>query len=64
MIHESGVWSDVHKSWFFLPRRCSQERYNETRDEIMSCNVLLSADENFTSIKVREIRKIEAFLGI
>lgn len=26
MTHESGVWSDVHKKWFFLPRRCSHER--------------------------------------
>lgn len=53
MIHESGAWSDIHKSWFFLPRRCSHERYNETRDETMSCNVMLTADENFVDIKVR-----------
>lgn len=52
MIHESGAWSDTHKSWFFLPRRCSKNRYNETTDETMSCNVLLSADENFVDIKV------------
>lgn len=26
MIHESGVWSAVHKKWFFLPRRCSKEK--------------------------------------
>lgn len=26
MIHESGVWSEVHKKWFFLPRRCSNEK--------------------------------------
>lgn len=26
MIHESGVWSSVHKKWFFLPRRCSKEK--------------------------------------
>jgi len=53
MIHESGTWSDIHKSWFFLPRRCSYERYNETRDETMSCNVMLTTDENFVDIKVR-----------
>ncbi|XP_047344066.1 apyrase isoform X3 [Vespa velutina] len=52
MIHESGAWSDIHKSWFFLPRRCSKERYNETKDETMSCNVLLTADENFVDIKL------------
>lgn len=52
MIHESGVWSDIHKSWFFLPRRCSKERYNETKDEVMSCNVLLTANEDFSDVKV------------
>lgn len=26
MIHESGAWSDIHKKWFFLPRRCSKEK--------------------------------------
>lgn len=26
MIHESVVWSSIHKKWFFMPRRCSKER--------------------------------------
>lgn len=26
MIHESGVWSDIHRKWFFLPRRCSKDK--------------------------------------
>lgn len=26
MIHESGLWSQVHRKWFFLPRRCSKEK--------------------------------------
>ncbi|KAM0728785.1 Soluble calcium-activated nucleotidase 1 [Formica fusca] len=55
MIHESGAWSDIHKSWFFLPRRCSHERYNESRDETMSCNIMLTADENFIDIKVTHV---------
>lgn len=52
MIHESGAWSNIHHKWFFLPRRCSKEQYNETKDETMSCNVLLTADENFVNIQV------------
>ncbi|XP_014213918.1 apyrase isoform X2 [Copidosoma floridanum] len=52
MIHESGAWSDVHKKWFFLPRRCSKEKYDEKIDETMACNVLLIADEKFVNIKV------------
>ncbi|SPP88398.1 soluble calcium-activated nucleotidase 1 [Drosophila guanche] len=51
MIHESGAWSDQKQRWFFLPRRCSKEKYNETKDEHMGCNVLVSADENFNSIQ-------------
>ncbi|ALC45803.1 CG5276 [Drosophila busckii] len=55
MIHESGVWSQLHQRWFFLPRRCSKEKYNETRDELMGCNVLLSADDNFNSINTVQL---------
>ncbi|XP_003705313.3 soluble calcium-activated nucleotidase 1 isoform X1 [Megachile rotundata] len=63
MIHESGAWSDIHKKWFFLPRRCSQERYNETRDETMSCNILLTADENFVDIKVTKVGNLVPVRG-
>ncbi|XP_057342194.1 soluble calcium-activated nucleotidase 1 isoform X4 [Microplitis mediator] len=55
MIHESGVWSDIHKCWFFIPRRCSVNQYNETEDEKMSCNVLLKADENFSHVQVTQL---------
>ncbi|XP_060521900.1 soluble calcium-activated nucleotidase 1 [Cylas formicarius] len=55
MIHESGVWSDVHKRWFFLPRRCSKEQYNESLDERRGCNVLLSADTNMYDVKVVQL---------
>ncbi|XP_053669438.1 apyrase [Anopheles marshallii] len=57
MIHESGAWSEVHRRWFFLPRRCSRERYNETRDEHMGCNFLISSDETFQSIRAIELRR-------
>ncbi|CAH2106195.1 unnamed protein product [Euphydryas editha] len=57
MIHESGVWSPIHEKWYFLPRRCSQESYNETRDEVMGCNYLITADSNFNNVKAKEIVK-------
>ncbi|XP_058451518.1 soluble calcium-activated nucleotidase 1 [Malaya genurostris] len=60
MIHESGVWSSELRRWFFLPRRCSKERYNETRDEHMGCNYLISADESFHSIKPVELKRRNA----
>ncbi|CAD6227127.1 GSCOCG00011915001-RA-CDS [Cotesia congregata] len=55
MIHESGVWSNIHKCWFFIPRRCSVKQYNETEDEKMSCNVLLKADEEFNHVEVTQL---------
>lgn len=41
MIHEAVVWSDVHKEWFFLPRRASKSKYNEVTDETKGTNLLL-----------------------
>ncbi|KAF4513837.1 UNVERIFIED_CONTAM: hypothetical protein B566_EDAN016670 [Ephemera danica] len=29
VIHEAVGWSNVHKRWFFLPRRACKERYDE-----------------------------------
>ncbi|XP_055636847.1 apyrase [Toxorhynchites rutilus septentrionalis] len=57
MIHESGVWSNEFRRWFFLPRRCSKDRYNETRDEHMGCNYMITADESFHSIKPVELKR-------
>ncbi|XP_055605957.1 apyrase-like [Uranotaenia lowii] len=57
MIHESGVWSNEYRRWFFLPRRCSKDRYNETRDEHNGCNYLLLADESFHSVKPVELKR-------
>ncbi|KAL9706594.1 hypothetical protein quinque_010112 [Culex quinquefasciatus] len=56
MIHESGEWSSELKRWVFLPRRCSKDRYNETRDEHMGCKYLLLADESFHSVKPVELK--------
>lgn len=55
MIHESGMWSEIHKRWFFLPRRCSKDTYHEETDELMGTNLLLTCDENFENIKVFKI---------
>lgn len=64
MIHESGEWSEEHKKWFFLPRRCSTQKYNETLDESRGCNQLLTADETFThieTVKVGELKPTRGF---
>lgn len=76
LLHESASWSPINRKWYFLPRRCSKERYNETKvspvticvcnfrfyfnifwffasfqDELMGCNKLISADENFRKVE-------------
>lgn len=55
MIHESGMWSDIHKRWFFLPRRCSKETYHDEADELKGTNLLITCDENFKDIKVSKV---------
>jgi len=52
MIHESGSWSPHRNQWVFLPRRCSKEPYNETKDESKGCNVLITANPEFSDINV------------
>ncbi|XP_028027082.1 soluble calcium-activated nucleotidase 1 [Bombyx mandarina] len=59
VIHESGVWSPHKQLWHFLPRRCSYEQYNETKDEIKGCNYLITADDNFRNIKANKITKFQ-----
>lgn len=51
MIHESAAWSDSLRSWFFLPRRASKERYSEKEDEQRGANILLRASADFSDIK-------------
>lgn len=63
LIHESGAWSEHNKRWFFLPRRCSKEKYNETLDESRGCNYLISADETFTNIETIKVGELKPTRG-
>uniref|UniRef100_A0A0K8SGY6 Apyrase n=2 Tax=Lygus hesperus TaxID=30085 RepID=A0A0K8SGY6_LYGHE len=58
MLHESAVWSDIHRRWFFFPRRMSHESYNEEKDEHQGTNVFISCDENFKNIKVVTVGEV------
>lgn len=53
MTHESCVWSDVHRLWFFLPRKASVEPFDDRTDERKATNVLLTATPGFEQVKVR-----------
>ena len=55
MIHESGVWSDHHDQWFFLPRRASTEKYEETPDERRATNLMFRASADFENILMSRI---------
>lgn len=63
LIHESGAWSEHNKRWFFLPRRCSKEKYNETLDESRGCNYLITADEMFTNIETIKVGELKPTRG-
>uniref|UniRef100_A0A096MG43 Soluble calcium-activated nucleotidase 1 n=1 Tax=Poecilia formosa TaxID=48698 RepID=A0A096MG43_POEFO len=54
-IHESAAWSDTLQRWFFLPRRASKERYEETADERRGTNLVLSCSPDFKDIKVSRV---------
>ncbi|XP_015377498.1 PREDICTED: apyrase-like, partial [Diuraphis noxia] len=51
MAHEAVEWSDIHKRWFFLPRKISEEQFDDSADEQKGTNVLLSATSDFEDIK-------------
>lgn len=55
LIHESAVWSERLQQWFFLPRRASHERYEETADERRATNLLLSCPSDFSYINTRQV---------
>jgi soluble calcium-activated nucleotidase 1 len=55
MIHESCQWSDIHRKWFFMPRRASHEPYTEASDEYAGTDLLLITDENFNSVEVKHV---------
>lgn len=59
IIHESAAWSDVHNSWFFLPRRASREQYNDVVDEERGTNILFKCSEDFSRISHIRIGELD-----
>lgn len=50
LVHEAAVWSKERKQWYFLPRRASHQLYDDSLDEKRGTNILLVANDNFTTI--------------
>ncbi|XP_077096411.1 soluble calcium-activated nucleotidase 1-like isoform X2 [Siphateles boraxobius] len=63
LIHESGVWSERLQRWFFLPRRASSERYEETADERRGTNLILSCARDFSQISAARVGALKPTLG-
>lgn len=63
LIHESAIWSTIHKRWFFLPRRLSRESYDENADERRATNILISCNEKFSQIQIRYIQPLNPTHG-
>nr|AEP27177.1 apyrase-1 isoform 2 [Heligmosomoides bakeri] len=58
LTHEAVQWSEIHKRWFFLPRKYSTEIYNDELDEIRGTNLLITADESMGDIQVVKIGEL------
>uniref|UniRef100_A0A914EDL4 Apyrase n=1 Tax=Acrobeloides nanus TaxID=290746 RepID=A0A914EDL4_9BILA len=63
IISESCQWSDVHKKWFFLPRRVSYQPYNDVADQFKGSNLLITADECFRNFSHVEVGKVHPTRG-
>ncbi|EDV28288.1 uncharacterized protein TRIADDRAFT_21256 [Trichoplax adhaerens] len=63
VIHEAVVWSNIHRKWFFLPRRASHNKYDDVKDERRGTNTLISCTENFESCRVKHIGVLNPLLG-
>jgi len=52
LLHEAiawFAWSPVRNRWFALPRRMSQDAYDETEDETRGANTIITATPDFSS---------------
>ncbi|PIO54760.1 Apyrase [Teladorsagia circumcincta] len=58
MIHEAVQWSDIHKKWFFLPRRASHEKYTEAEDETRGTNLMIIGDSTLSSFTVVHVGEL------
>lgn len=55
MVHEAVGWNPVDRSWLFLPRRFSQESYDEASDEERGSNKAIKVNEAFNKVTTTEV---------
>lgn len=57
------MWSDIHRQWFFLPRRASKETYAEVEDEHRATNIVFQANDDFSQISMTHIGPLHVTRG-
>ncbi|WKY12621.1 hypothetical protein Q1695_003874 [Nippostrongylus brasiliensis] len=58
LTHEAVQYSEIRKTWFFLPRKASKTAYDEPADERKGTNFLIVGDRHlkrFRAIKVGQL---------
>jgi len=56
LIHEAAEWHPERAQWLFFPRKVSTRPFDEPVDEReRGGNLLITADETFTDVRVREV---------
>jgi len=55
VTHEAINWSHHMRKWIFMPRRISNEPYDEVLDEKRGSNKLVIVNESFTKAEVVEV---------
>ena len=67
VLHEAVCRSPVRREWSFLPRRISQEKYNRRTVERRGANLIITADQNFSTFRTvsvgRDIPGREVYPG-
>lgn len=61
--HEAVHWDDRGRRWVLLPRKRSQDMYEEVADETRGTNIVLVASEDFRDITVTPVGPLEAEYG-
>lgn len=56
VIHEAVLWSEHRRQWCFLPRRVSNERYDDVKDEQKGSHYLVWVDDEFQKTMVVDIQ--------
>ncbi|XP_008486149.1 apyrase-like [Diaphorina citri] len=63
LTHEAVCWSEMHKKWFFLPRKCSYEAYSADTYDRKGSNILISTDDYFQTFHKVRVGKLSPTQG-